>query len=81
MKMRREIIQIIDQNQDLKQFIRLHPVWYKKLARRPDLINDMRKEADDFYGKSFSKRVERLSQGLGFLSMMLELSNMKTEDS
>lgn len=77
--MRRELIYQLDQNLELKQYLRQHPVWYKKLARRPDLYSEMQAEADDFYGKSFPKRIEKISQGLGMLNMMLEIASMQNE--
>ncbi len=75
--MRRELIRRLDDEPELKQFIRAHPIWYKKLARRPDLWNEMQNEAKDYFGKSLPKRVEKISQGLGMLNMMLELAAME----
>lgn len=75
--MRREIVEALDTNPDLKQFIRIHPIWYRDLARRPDRLGEMQKEADDFFGKSWSKKLERLGHGLSMINMMLELMNMK----
>ncbi|WEG11688.1 YlbE-like family protein [Pullulanibacillus sp. KACC 23026] len=79
--MRREVIYRLDQDPELKQFIRLHPIWYKKLARQPHLLSEMESQANDFYGKSFSKRIERISQGLGMINMMLELASMQNEEN
>jgi hypothetical protein len=75
--MRRTIVEALDTNPDLKHFIRTHPIWYRDLARRPDRLNEMKKEADDFFGKTWSKKLERMGQGLGMINMMLELMNMK----
>jgi len=75
--MRRMIVEALDTNPDLKEFIRTHPIWYRDLSRRPDRLSEMQKEADDFYGKSWSKKLERMGQGLGMINMMLELMNMK----
>lgn len=33
--MRREVIEYLESQQDLKQFVREQPYWYRKLSRNP----------------------------------------------
>jgi len=71
--MRTEIYQIIKNNKEWQQFIRSEPIWYKKLSRNPNAIKDFEKTALKYYKKTLPDRMNKISNGVQFASMMLSM--------
>ncbi|WP_017727174.1 YlbE-like family protein [Halalkalibacterium ligniniphilum] len=71
--MRREIVQAMITQPELRRFVRQHPIWYRRLSRDPSLLAEMEKEANLFYGRTFSQRVEKFQQNLGLAMMLVEM--------
>lgn len=72
--MRLEVQQYLyEQQPELRQFIRQHPNWYRKLSRDPSQISLLEKEANQFYGRTFPQRVEKMQESLGLIMMVMEM--------
>ncbi|MBM7644238.1 hypothetical protein JOD45_000431 [Scopulibacillus daqui] len=72
--MRKEIQYYLDQNSDLKFYMRMHPVWYRRLGRYPGDVSRLKEAADEFYGRTLNKKIERFSQQLDLISMFMEMA-------
>lgn len=79
--MRKEIQDYLDSAPDIKFFVRMNPDWYRRLSRYPGDIIYLKQAADDFYGRTFGKRMDRLNERAGFLSMLLSLAEAMNEVS
>ncbi|MFC7392433.1 YlbE-like family protein [Scopulibacillus cellulosilyticus] len=73
--MRKEIQYYLDQNPELKYFIRMHPDWYRRLGRFPGDVSHLKQEADEYYGRTLNKKIERFSEQLNLISMFMEMAN------
>lgn len=69
--MRADVLQYIYNQQDLKQFIREQPLWYRKLTRNPFEINKLEVHAMNHYEKTIPHKVQRFSSGAQMASMLL----------
>lgn len=74
--MRKDIQYYLDQQPDLKYFIRTHPDWYQRLSRYPAELITLKQGADDFFGKTFSKKVERMTEKVDLIAMLLQMAVM-----
>lgn len=74
--MRADIQQLLFERPELRQYIRQHPNWYRKLSRDPSQIPLLEKEANQFYGKTLPQRVEKVQNSLGLVMMMMEMLKM-----
>ncbi|WP_053219786.1 YlbE-like family protein [Virgibacillus senegalensis] len=68
------IYQQLNNRPDLKHFIRMNPEWYRKLTRNPDELKEMEKAAKVFYGKTIPQRMERLSDQMQMVTMLIQLA-------
>lgn len=71
--MRADLYAYIKGKKELLQYIRFEPIWYKKLSRNPGSIKEFEKSALKFYKKTFPDRMDKLSNGVQFTSMMLSM--------
>ncbi|MBS4177241.1 YlbE-like family protein [Lederbergia citrea] len=69
--MREEILQYIYSKNELKQFIREQPYWYRKLAREPESLEQFEIASLHYFKKTIPHRVEKFSNGLHMASMMM----------
>ncbi|NEU29493.1 hypothetical protein GN156_01655 [bacterium LRH843] len=74
--MRSDVYQYLYESQELRQYIRQNPNWYRKLSRDPGQLSELEKEANYFYGRTFPQRVEKVQNHLGFAMMMIEMLKM-----
>lgn len=74
--MRIEVQQMLFERPELRQYMRQHPNWYRKLSRDPSQIPALEKEANQFYGRTLPQRVERVQNSLGLVMMMMEMLKM-----
>lgn len=77
--MRPEIIHYLDEHPDFRFFLRLHPEWYTKLSRDPTEAQRIKEKADDFFGRSLTKRIEKFGEQLTMLNMLMELAMVANE--
>ncbi|WP_096199230.1 YlbE-like family protein [Bacillus sp. FJAT-45350] len=71
--MRKEVQYFLNSQPELKQYIRQHPYWYRRLGREPYLIETLKKEADQFYGRTFPQRIEKFQGNLQLAMMLLQM--------
>jgi len=76
MHLRPELITFLDEHPDFRYFIRVNPIWYAKLSRDPALLQQLKNEVDDFYGRSLSKRIEKFGEQLSMINMLMDLAMM-----
>jgi hypothetical protein len=74
--MRADIQQLLFERPDLRQYVRQHPIWYRKLSRDPNQIAILEKETNQFYGRTLPQRVEKVQNSLGLVMMMMEMLKM-----
>ncbi len=71
--LRQDIYSYIEADKDLLNYLRLNPIWYRKLMRQPQLISDFQTESKFFFRKSIPDRVNQFSNGVQAASMMLSM--------
>lgn len=71
--MRREIQIFLYERPDLLNYIREQPYWYRWLSRDPTNIQKIENYAKEYYGKTFTQRVERVNHQLQMFSMLLSM--------
>ncbi|MFB4211011.1 YlbE-like family protein [Shouchella sp. 1P09AA] len=74
--MREDIRLKMMQDAKLREFMRYHPEWYRTLSRNPQRLNEMEKESNYFYGKTFPQRVERMQNNVSMMVMLMEMIKM-----
>jgi len=63
----------IQGNEDLQNFLRQQPMWYKRLSRNPQDLAVFETEAKYFFKKSIPDRVLQLSNSVQMASMMVSM--------
>ncbi|MCJ7839528.1 YlbE-like family protein [Lederbergia sp. NSJ-179] len=71
--MRQEVIQYIYENKELKQFLREQPIWYRKLSREPEGLEQFEIASLHYFKKTIPHRVERFSNNMQMASMMMNM--------
>ncbi|MBS4172396.1 YlbE-like family protein [Bacillus sp. FJAT-49736] len=71
--MRLEIIEYIQSNNELKQFIREQPMWYRTLCRHPEEIERFEIASLHYYKRTIPHRMEKFSNGVQMASMMMNM--------
>ncbi|MBL4952560.1 YlbE-like family protein [Neobacillus sp. OS1-32] len=71
--MRREIYEYINQQNDLKQFVREQPQWYRKLSRNPYDLQALEISSLHYYKKTIPHQVEKFTNGVQMASMMYSM--------
>ncbi|MGP7818878.1 YlbE-like family protein [Niallia sp. 01092] len=71
--MRRSIKEYISQNQELQQFIREQPQWYRELNRNPNEWQSFEVASLQYYKKTIPHHVEKFSNGVQMASMMISM--------
>ncbi|QIZ07333.1 hypothetical protein HFZ78_11930 [Priestia megaterium] len=79
--MRRDILQYIESQKDLKQFIREQPIWYRKLSRNPYDLQSLEIESLHYYKKTIPDQVNKFSNSVQMASMMYHMfQTMKNQN-
>lgn len=71
--MRRDVLEYIENQKDLKKFVREQPHWYRKLSRNPYDIQTLEVESLHYYKKTIPHQVEKFSNGVQMASMMYSM--------
>ncbi|UQD51589.1 hypothetical protein C0971_05785 [Bacillus methanolicus] len=79
--MRKEIIDFINRNQELKQFIREQPQWYRTLSRNPEKIQTMQIASMHHNRRTIPHKVEKFTNGVQMASMMMHMFQMMNSNS
>lgn len=71
--MRREIMEYLEDQKELREFIREQPNWYRKLSRNPYDLQSLHISSLHFYKKTIPHQVEKFSNGVQMASMMFNM--------
>jgi hypothetical protein len=71
--MRRDVLEYLNSNTQLKQFVREQPEWYRKLTRNPQDLQLMEISALNYYKKTLPHQIEKISSGVQMASMMMSM--------
>ena len=80
--MRQDVYEWIKENEDQLKYLRLQPIWYRRLMRNPRDFEKMSTEAVYHFEKSVPQRVNKFSDGIQVANMMLgmlQAMNLKAE--
>ncbi len=79
--MRKDVLEYINQQKELKKFIREQPLWYRKLSRNPNDLQKLEIESLHYYKKTIPHQVEKLTNNVQMASMMFYmLQSMKDQN-
>ncbi|HLO12961.1 YlbE-like family protein [Neobacillus drentensis] len=71
--MRREVLDYLENQKDLKQFVREQPYWYRKLSRNPYDLQSLEIASLHHYKKTIPHQVEKFSNSVQMASMMYSM--------
>jgi hypothetical protein len=71
--MRKELMDYLEGQRDLRQFIREQPHWYRKLSRNPFDLEALEIASLHYYKRTIPHQVEKFSNGVQMASMMLQM--------
>lgn len=69
--MRAELMEQINNDNQLKRFLRENPNWYRILSRSPAQFNKFEIHALDYFQASIPHRVERFANNAQMASMLV----------
>ncbi len=64
---------IINNNPNLKHYLKEHSYWYKHLNRNPIYLKKMEEEMKKEYKLTPSDRIEKLGESISFVSNLLSI--------
>jgi hypothetical protein len=73
MHMRKEVLEYLERQRDLKQFVREQPKWYRKLSRNPYDLESLEIESLHYYKKTIPHQIEKFSNGVQMAQMMFSM--------
>lgn len=71
--MRRDVLEYLEGQKDLKPFLREQPLWYRKLSRNPFDLQAFEVASLNYYKKTIPHQVEKFSQGVQMATMMYSM--------
>ena len=71
--MRKEVLDYLEGQKDLKQFVREQPFWYRKLSRNPYDLQSLEIASLHYYKKTIPHQVEKFSNSVQMASMMYSM--------
>ncbi|WP_462409161.1 YlbE-like family protein [Neobacillus sp. Marseille-QA0830] len=71
--MRRDVLEYIERQKDLKKFLREQPSWYRKLSRNPYDIQSFEIASLHYFKRTIPHQVEKFSNGVVMASMMYSM--------
>lgn len=71
--MRRDVLDYLESQKDLKQFVREQPYWYRKLSRNPYDLQSLEIASLHYYKKTIPHQVEKFSNSVQMASMMYSM--------
>lgn len=72
--MQPNVYKYLENREDLIKFIRMNPIWYRRLTRYPDQLEQLEKEAKYFYGKTTPQKLDRITNQMQMLNMFLQMA-------
>ncbi|PLR97406.1 YlbE-like family protein [Bacillus sp. T33-2] len=79
--MRKDVLDVLNQRKDLKDFVRVQPQWYRKLTRNPQDFEALEIAALHHYEKTIPHQVQKFSNGIQMASMMMHMFNSMNSQS
>ncbi|KGP92034.1 hypothetical protein N780_00080 [Pontibacillus chungwhensis BH030062] len=73
------VYQYLNNRPDLINFIRQNPKWYRKITRDPGVLPNMEEEAKYFFGKTTSQKMERMTNQLQMVQMLMQMAQAMKE--
>lgn len=77
--MRKEVYDWIRSNPELHHYLRMNPVWYRRLGRDPETMELLVKESKVYFGKTLSQRVDQIHKNMNLAMMMIEMMREMNE--
>ena len=71
--MRKDVLEYIESQKDLKKFIREQPIWYRKLSRNPYDLQAVEIESLNYYKKTIPDQVNKFTNSVQMASMMFHM--------
>ncbi|MED1202194.1 YlbE-like family protein [Heyndrickxia acidicola] len=71
--MRAEVLEYIYSKNELKQFIREQPAWYRRLSRHPEDLEQFEIASLNYYERTIPHRVDKFYNNLQMASMMMSM--------
>jgi len=71
--MRKDVIDYIQQQPQLKQYLREQPIWYRRLSRNPNELQAFEIASLHYFKKTIPHQVEKFTNGLQMASMMMSM--------
>ena len=79
--MRTDVLEYINRQKELKQFIREQPQWYRKLSRNPYDLQSLEVASLHYYKKTIPDQVDKFTNSVQMASMMYHMFQaMKTQN-
>lgn len=79
--MRKDVLNYLERQKELKQFVREQPQWYRKLSRNPNDLQALEIASLHYYRKTIPDQVEKFSNSVQMASMMYNMFQaMKTQN-
>ncbi len=73
MILRAEVLEYIYSKNELKQFIREQPAWYRRLSRHPEDLEQFEIASLNYYERTIPHRVDKFYNNLQMASMMMSM--------
>ncbi|MBD8068417.1 YlbE-like family protein [Bacillus sp. PS06] len=71
--MRRDVIDWLNENEQVKQYVRSHPRWYRHLARNPNDRHRLEIATKNYFKQTLPHKVEQISNSIELASMMMQM--------
>lgn len=71
--MRKDVNEYLENQKDLRKFIREQPLWYRKLSRNPYDLQAMEVASLHHYKRTIPHQVEKFSNSVQMASMMFHM--------
>ncbi|WP_100333751.1 YlbE-like family protein [Bacillus alkalisoli] len=79
--MRKEVFDYIQKKKTLQNFIREQPIWYRKLSRNPEILQDLELASMYHYKQTIPHKVQKFQDSVQMASMMVHMFHtMKNMD-
>ncbi|WP_280769107.1 YlbE-like family protein [Salipaludibacillus daqingensis] len=77
--MRKEVYDWIRSSPELHHYLRMNPIWYRKLGREPELLEKMIQESKVYFGKTFTQRIDQIHNNMNMAMMVIEMMRQMNE--
>lgn len=77
--MRKEVYDWIRTNPELHQYLRINPVWYRRLGREPEMLEKMVQDSKIYFGKTITQRVDQIHKNMNVAMMMIDMMRQVNE--